>query len=248
MIARLGAAAAAVLLGSACATLAHGARAAPCETGRAGELILSGETNAEMLACVAAIAETPVRRVMVDSPGGPVLPAMEIADLLSRWRPEVVVRRQCNSSCANYILPVAGRISLAPGAVVLLHGSIDDNIRTAGGEREYERQLRFARRHRVPLGWLLFRTRDEQAQGGLGAHVDGRPGFAPPADAAPLPWRQLLVEEDFIRSCLDGPAIAPFEGTGAQRARRDARYRARLERQGIHLTGTLRCKPSDGSD
>lgn len=67
----------------------------------------------------------------------------------------------------EYFLPVARKITVEPGSVVLLHGSIDEGFPVqAGGvpakSREtYEAQMDYARRHAIPRGWLMMRDAED---------------------------------------------------------------------------------------
>ncbi|MDH3526247.1 MAG: hypothetical protein OEN52_10410 [Gammaproteobacteria bacterium] len=71
----------------------------------------------------AAVANRPVRRLVITSSGGEV----EAGIALGRWvfgqRLVVEVPEYCLSSCANYVFPAAGRKLIAPGAVVAWHGN-----------------------------------------------------------------------------------------------------------------------------
>jgi hypothetical protein len=203
-----------------------------------------------MLACVQRHAGRSVRRVVVESEGGPVRFAIPVARLMAPLRVELVVRGRCNSSCANYLLPVARRVTLEPGAMILLHGGMDEHMLAKGAARDdYDLEQSFAAQHRVPLGWLLFRTAEEYAQGSLGRYVSGGPSADPEAlegREAPPSMKALLVEEDFLRSCLKEVELTPFRDTLAQRAGRQVKLRERLARQGVYLSGSMACRSADG--
>jgi hypothetical protein len=236
----LGAAIAVAL--AAWASAAGAAQKGSCQRVAEGVLLLRGPTDEAMLQCLRASAGPGLRTLVVNSIGGSVIPAIRMAELIEPLDLELVVRGNCNSSCANYLLPVARRVRLEPGATVLLHGSIDDNILAEGGSREtYELQRAYTERNSVHRGWLLFRTAEDAANGRHGAYVSGNieTWGAAPSDAN---LRFILVEERFMRSCLKNVEIAPFVDTLAQRAYLKRGLQARLARQGIYPSGTLVCR------
>lgn len=236
-----------------CATLetwqaARRSSTSVCQANPGGVLTVRGPTDARMLDCFRRAPGGPPRVIEIDSLGGNVEPAMDIADLLAPARPHIIVDGSCSSSCANYLLPMAGRITLRPGARILLHGSADGALlassRAKFGDRPafpriYARQARWAATHAVALGWLLYRDEDEAD--GWGRYVRGH------AEEGDGPARYLLVEEAFLRSCLGAVPVEDHQGSDAARARGDAAYRARLARRGIRLTGEMRCVEGAGA-
>jgi hypothetical protein len=190
--------------------------------------VLIGPINAEMAACVAATFQPTTRELILHSPGGDVVSALDIAQRFEGRGMTMRVRGRCSSSCANYFLPLAGRIVVEPGARIEVHGSADPwtvdrflksheaDMRTQGvAEADIadrmeqaraklaaivERQAAFAERNGIPPGWLLYRTPGSD-------EVRGLSGW--PATGV----QYLLVEEPMLRSCLADVEIEPFQAT-----------------------------------
>lgn len=238
------AAAAAFTGGTAVAKPAGAEPGSRCDASASGDLTMVGPTDAAMLACVRQHASRGIRRVIVSSGGGDVNTALSIAELLAPLRAEIVVRKECHSSCANYLLPVARRITLEPDSWIILHGSIDGHALTqmlaSGGDRSlYDRQMGFAQQQDLPLGWLLFRTDEEFRAGSPGSHVTGKVQTWSSAGDANIAY--IVVEEAFLRSCLPRVEITPFATRRLQRLYTDARFRTRWARRNTYPSGTLAC-------
>lgn len=224
-----------------------------CDVSAEGDLTLRGSTNAAMLACVQQHSPLAARRVILDSQGGDVASALSIAELLQPLQAEMVVRHNCHSSCANYFLPVARRIVVEPGAWVILHGSIDGHMLASmealAAEKGvifdfralHDRQMAFAARNDISLGWLSYRTDAEFRAGDRGRHQTGTVETWKAEDPREASIRYMVVEEAFMRSCLGNVDIAPFVDTRVQRAYADRRLRARWAREHTYPSGSLSC-------
>lgn len=207
---------------------------APCTQVNAATFLLEGSINEAMTACVRDKLTPTTTDLIVDSGGGQVAAALDIAELLEPLRLTVYVRDRCYSSCANYFLPIADRLIVAPGAVIVLHGGIDPQFRNEGRREQVredrkqntdlgpaeieamadaadakvlrliERQRDFAERHGVGLGWFLYRNEGDDD---VGPWLSGEHGPKPSL----FGWRLLLAEEPMIRSCLPRVEIEPFQ-------------------------------------
>lgn len=60
-----------------------------------------------------------------------------------------------------------------------------------------DRQMAFARKYNIGLGWFLYK---EQGDGDFGRYLAGSAGPKPRL----FSWRLLVVEEPMLRSCLPG--------------------------------------------
>ncbi len=81
---------------------------------------ISVENNAGFFARVAG---QPLRRLLIDSGGGDVAAAIELADWVHARQLDITVTGVCLSSCANYVFPAARRKEIRPGAIVAWHGN-----------------------------------------------------------------------------------------------------------------------------
>jgi hypothetical protein len=81
---------------------------------------ISAENNAGFFARVAG---QPVRLLLIDSIGGDVAAAIDLADWVHARQLDIAVTGVCLSSCANYVFPAARQKEIRPGAVVAWHGN-----------------------------------------------------------------------------------------------------------------------------
>ena len=215
------------------------ARAAPCEQRSPTVFALNGETNLAMAACVTAKLRPTTTELVVDSPGGPSGVAMDIADRLARLGDLTIrVDGQCASSCANYFLPLGRRLLVGRQAIIMVHGGMDPAqvSKVAPSERASiqalaDKQRAFALRHRIPPGWLLYRTAAAPTR------VDGLDGA--------YCWRSTpdaelyLVEAPMLRSCLPGLDVTAYEAW--LNSQLTPERVARLKQNRIVATGTIVC-------
>ncbi len=71
----------------------------------------------------AAVANRPLRRLVIRSSGGEVEAAIALGTWVFEQQLDLEVTEYCLSSCANYVFPAAIRKRIAPGAVVAWHGN-----------------------------------------------------------------------------------------------------------------------------
>lgn len=71
----------------------------------------------------AALAENNnIDTLVIDSYGGDIDAAMDIAELIGRRKMHMVVDGRCLSACANYLFPAAATKIVLPGSVLAIHG------------------------------------------------------------------------------------------------------------------------------
>lgn len=235
------------------------ADAAACRQETPDVFALEGEITAALATCVAATFQPSTREVILNSMGGDVASALDIAAHFEGRRLTMRVRNACNSSCANYFLPLARRIVVEPGGLIILHGSVDPwtverailsaqdgpdpggpSMRDGAGFERLRalaaRQADFAARNSIPPGWLLYREAGSDGRDIAGLSDDLRPR-----------GRHLLVEEALLRSCLTGADIQPYQDDLQRRWLRSYR-RIGLYLSRIEPSGAAVCVPaSEGS-
>ncbi|RZJ80098.1 MAG: hypothetical protein EON88_32320 [Brevundimonas sp.] len=203
--------------------------------------VLTGEIDQALADCVAERLQPTTREVILNSRGGSVGPALDIAERFEGKGLTMRVRRECNSSCANYFLPLAGRLIVERGAIIGLHGSIDpmliadsrdrgDTVAAVNLIQTAQRQMAFARRNDIHPGWLLYRRAGATATEGL----DGAWGGQTSAS------RMFIVEERMARSCLPNVEIVPYQADLEATVLRADRLE-RLQRRGVARSATVVC-------
>src|SRR5690606_3703784 len=113
-----------------------------CEQASAATFVLEGPVNAAMADCVRARLAPTTTELVVDSGGGDIKQALDIAELLEPLTLTVRVRGRCYSSCANYFLPLARRLIIEPGAAIVLHGGADPQFLQDEMVERRERRVR----------------------------------------------------------------------------------------------------------
>ena len=81
-----------------------------------------GPTDEAFAACVGRFAKKSGVKLEITSPGGPVDIAIAASYLVALQKWDVVVRGVCASSCANYVVPAARRLTVLPYSVIFTHG------------------------------------------------------------------------------------------------------------------------------
>lgn len=203
--------------------------------------VLNGQTDQAMADCVAERLQPTTREVILTSQGGSVGPALDIAERFEGKGLTMRVREECNSSCANYFLPLAGRLIVERGAIIGLHGSIDplliaearargETVAAVNASRTAQRQMAFARRNDIHPGWLLYRLPGEARTRALDGAFEGET----------TETRMFIVEEPMARACLPRVEIVPYQADlRASVLRRDRM--SRLQRRGVARSAQAVC-------
>lgn len=236
------------------------ARTGVCEQRTAEVFAIAGRIDAELARCVRETFAESTRELVLDTEGGSVEAALDIAETLQNRGLLMRVEGDCNSSCANYFLPLARRIELAPRAMVLLHGSIDpwtiDRMRSnkaefmamqaRGGRSPEEAEAAFAamvsKVETQAARQAQFARRHAVAPGWLMYRTPGSDDIRGLVDY-PTSVRAILVEEPMLRSCLPGVEIAPYQEALERHWTRSHR-RFGLFWSRIGPSGRAVCRPS----
>ena len=252
-----------VLLTGGCATsstrTADTPRIGVCEQRTAEVFVIRGEIDAELARCVRETLADTTRELALDSEGGDVEAALDIADLLAGRDLTMRVEGECNSSCANYFLPLARRVSISPNAMVLLHGSVDRWTIERWRNRRSEvlaTQIASGRTPEAAKAAFASSLRHADAtaarQDAFAARHGVRPGWllyrepgsgvVPGLTTQPPPGRAILVEEPMMRSCLPNVEIDAYQDALERRWLRSLR-RLGLRWASIIPSGPATCRP-----
>lgn len=87
---------------------------APCKMLDAQTLSISAYIEKDMGTCIDALDLSQLEIVIVNTGGGDVQTAMHIGDLIALYNPHMIIKKNCHSSCANYWLPLARKITFKP--------------------------------------------------------------------------------------------------------------------------------------
>jgi hypothetical protein len=203
--------------------------------------VLDGQIDRAMADCVAERLQPTTREVILTSQGGSVAPALDIAERFEGKGLTMRVRDECNSSCANFFLPLARRLIVERGAIIGLHGSVDplliadarargETVAAVNASRTAQRQMAFARRNDIHPGWLLYRLPGETRSQALDGVFEGETAGT----------RLFIVEEPMARTCLSWVEIIPYQADlRASVLRRDRM--SRLQRRGVARSGEAVC-------
>lgn len=229
-------------------TLPASVEAATCRHQSPEVFVLTGEIDRALADCVARLMGPATREVILTSRGGSVTAALDIAERFEGRGLIMRVRDECNSSCANYFLPLASQLIVERGAIIGLHGSIDplliDNARARGdavaavnATQTAQRQMAFARRNGIPPGWLLYRLPGETRSRGLDGDFAGETPET----------RMFIVEEAMARACLPKVTIVPYQADLRDTVLRRERQ-TRLHRSGIARSNDAICNAVSWDD
>ncbi|MGF6096940.1 hypothetical protein [Pseudomonas sp. 18175] len=86
----------------------------------------TGDLNTDAVAKLADLVKASngtVAKLVIDSGGGDVNVGMDLAEIVLAAELDVIVKRLCASSCANYVFPAGKHKQVTSGAVVIWHGS-----------------------------------------------------------------------------------------------------------------------------
>lgn len=235
-------------------------RTGACEQRTSEVFAITGAIDAELARCVRESFAESTRILVLDSEGGSVEAALDIAAVLQGRNLTMQVEGECNSSCANYFLPLARRIEIGPQAMVLLHGSIDPwtiermradkpafmAMQARNGRSTEQAETAFAglisKAEALAARQAEFARAHAVAPGWMLFRMPGADGI-PGLDNHPTAVVAILVEERMMRSCLPNVEIAPYQAALERHWTRSYR-RLGLLWDRIGPSGRTVCSPS----
>ena len=231
-----------ILLSGCATTYSRASSSYECEYNASREtLTVSGDTDEKMLGCFETYFSQAISNIIISSNGGRVDTAIKIAQLVATNDISLTINRACNSSCANYIMPVSKRIIVRPGAQILLHGSIDQGFAATHGKWAQEQadlQRDFANNFDIPSGWLLLRTPKQYELKQPSPFISGTyENWGNDKATAKF----FLVEENFFKSCFPKKDIYFHPKTLSNNSRKGEDLKKKYAKKGIYPTGNMLC-------
>lgn len=196
-----------------------------CEQIDPATLNLSGPIDDAMRDCALSLLTPEIKTVTVTTKGGEVFAGRAIGYKIGERPRHLIVDRICMSSCGNYFVPAAARLTLLPRSVIGLHGTpdphmlsnadmeghmasmIEDGSDASEGltrilKRKSERrtmqlaeEAKFAAQFNIPKGWRHYREAEDPDDGWRRHFVKG-------SDAGVSPDKFMIVEGPMLASCL----------------------------------------------
>ncbi|GJJ00658.1 hypothetical protein RugamoR64_11960 [Duganella rhizosphaerae] len=184
----------------------------------------------------AVAADSHVDTVVVDSYGGNIASALDIADVIRKRNMHIVVDGRCLSACASYLFSAAATKTVLPGSVVAIHGLTFNYLDGAKVVHVTESQAGELFRTSTMAGNREFFDRQMARQNEfyrqLGVRGDLRDTFA-----RYLAHRKQLLGTDMITAQQHAPGCPP--------AQMWALDKAQLEASGVRGIGAFWTPSSD---
>lgn len=95
-----------------------------CEQPQPRRVVFSGD-SAVLGDCLEKLGVREIGELRITSPGGDAWASLQTARAWMGRVDLLVVDTLCGSSCANYFIPMAKRVSIVPASYVVLHGAIN---------------------------------------------------------------------------------------------------------------------------
>lgn len=247
------------VLGFASAVHAQPAVPPSCEQQTPTTFAITGAIDTALAECIEQQFQDTTTTLVLNSTGGSVAAALDIAAKFEGRGMTMRVETQCNSSCANYWLPLARRVELEPRAWIILHGSLDPRL----VEGFAASRLEVIADHQAQgMTEAAATARFEEAEALLRANTSREAAFVARNDI-PRGWMLyrepgsnrihgvsggvfgngrigVIVEERFFRSCFPGIEIEPFQRDLDRHYLKSLRAIALLAR-GIARTASMEC-------
>ena len=210
--------------------------ASTCEQVDNATLRLSGPIDDSMRGCALALLTADIKTVIVTSKGGEVFAGRAIGYKIGEQPRHLIVDKMCLSSCGNYFVPAAAKVTLRRGSVIGLHGTpdphmlsnadmenhmasmIEDGSNASEGltrilkrksdrrEKQLAEEAKFASHFNVPKGWRMYREAGDADDG-------WRRHFTAGSDRGVTPNKFMIVEETMMASCLPNIVTDNYQTT-----------------------------------
>ena len=238
-----------------------------CEQMDAATLKLSGPIDDSLQDCALSLLTPEIHTVYVTSKGGEVFAGRAIGYKIGEHPRHLIVDEICLSSCGNYFVPAAAKLTLMPRSVIGLHGTPDPHMlsnpemenhmasmvengdtgsegvtrilkrKSERRERQLAEEAKFAAHFNVPKGWRLYREAGDADDG-------WRRHFTAGSDKGVTPDNFMIVEGPMLASCLPHVETEGYQAALESTVFDNAKLWAGLEEQmGAYRSFGLRCNP-----
>ncbi len=93
-----------------------------------GHVVYKGATGNALGECLDGAGAATIDELTITSHGGDAWATLQVALRYRNRIDRVVVAQWCNSSCANYVAPIAKHLIVQPSSYLVVHGSIDPSL------------------------------------------------------------------------------------------------------------------------
>jgi len=207
-----------------------------CEQIDSKTIKLSGPIDDAMRDCAISLLTPDVDTVRVTTQGGEVFAGRAIGYKIGERPRHLIVDKMCLSSCGNYFVPAAARVTLLPRSVIGLHGTPDPHMLSNADmenhmasmveeghatskslsrilqrksdirARQLAEETRFVERFNVPKGWRHYREAGDESDG-------WRRHFTAGSDKGVTPNKFMIVEGPMLASCLPHVTTEDYQST-----------------------------------
>ena len=236
-----------------------------CEQIGTSTLKLSGPIDDAMRDCALSLLTPDIKTVHVTSKGGEVFAGRAIGYKIGEHPRHLIIDGLCMSSCGNYFVPAAARLTLLPRSVIGLHGSPDPHMlsnedmeshmasmvengdtasegvvrilkrKSERREKQLAEEARFAAHFNVPKGWRHYREAGDTDDG-------WRRHFTTGSDKDVTPNKFMIVEGSMLKSCLPHVESEGYQAVLEASVFENAKLWAGLEEtMGAYRSLGLRC-------
>ena len=239
-----------------------------CEQLDASTLKLFGPIDDAMRDCALSLLTPEIETVRVTTKGGEVFAGRAIGYKIGKRSRHLIIDKLCMSSCGNYFVPAAARLTLLPRSVIGLHGTPDphmlsnedmenhmasmvENGDTASEgvarilkrksdrrDKQLAEEARFAAHFNIPKGWRHYREAGDTDDG-------WRRHFTAGSDKGVRPDKFMIVEGPMLTSCLPHVQTEDYQANLNATVFEDSEFWSSLEETiGAYRSLDLTCLPS----